>query len=252
MTTDSIRDALRAGRPVVSAWSSIPDPLVAEALAAVGYDAVTLDLQHGVGSDADLLSLLQAIDARNVPSLVRIPWNEPKTAMRALDLGAHGVIAPMIRHAGDVRDLVAACRYAPDGIRSFGPTRANLAFGPDYGARANDLVTVAAMIETRSAFEALDEVLAVPGLDMAFVGPADLSQALGGRPGADFEDGPVADALDRIVERCRAHGVAAGLFCRSPEYARAALVRGFAFVTADSDLAHLQRGASAALRTVRG
>ncbi len=237
---------------MISAWSSIGDPLVAEALATCGHDAVTFDLQHGAIAADRLLSLLQAASVHRTPTLVRVPWNDPADAMRALDLGAHGVIAPMIQGPDDVRRLVDACRYAPAGHRSFGPTRAALAFGADYGATANERVVVGAMIETRAAYEAIDEVLAVPGLDLAFVGPADLSQALGGPPGADFEEGAIPDALARIAERCRAHGVAAGVFCRSPRYARRMLQAGFAFVTVDSDLAHLQRGAREALRIARG
>lgn len=237
---------------MVSGWLTIGHPLLAEVLAHAGFDAVTVDAQHGAVSDGELLSVLQAISTTPAVPLVRVAWNEPAQVMKALDFGAYGVIAPMIETAADVRRLVAACRYPPVGRRSYGPTRAAYYGGADYASHANDTVLAIAMIETRAALEAIDEILAVPGLDMLFVGPADLSQALGGPPGADFEEGPVPEALDRILERCRGHGTPAGVFCRSPAYARAMLRRGFSFVTVDSDAGYVRRGAAEALRVVMG
>jgi len=251
MRENPVRTALREGRPVVSGWLTAGHPLLAESLAHAGYDAVTIDAQHGAVSDAELLSALQAISTTPAVPLVRVAWNEPARVMKALDLGAMGVIAPMIEGPRDVANLVAACRYPPAGRRSYGPTRAAMYAGADYASGANDAVLAIAMIETRSALEALDEILAVPGLDMVFVGPADLSQALGGPPGADFAEGPVPDALARILERSADHGVPAGVFCKDPDHARAMLERGFRFVTVDTDLGLLRRGAADALARVR-
>ena len=251
MRENPVRTALRAGRPVVSGWLTVGHPLLAESLAHAGYDAVTVDVQHGAVDDGELLGVLQAISTTSAVPLARVGWNEPARVMKALDLGAMGVIAPMIEGPRDVASLVAACRYPPAGRRSYGPTRAALYAGADYAEGANDAVLAIAMIETRSALEALDEILAVPGLDMVFVGPADLSQALGGPPGADFAQGPVADALERIVERGAHHGVPAGVFCKDPAYAGAMLRRGFRFVTIDTDLGLLRRGAADALARLR-
>jgi len=251
MRRNRVRRALDEGRSVVSGWLTVGHPLLAEALAHAGYDAVTVDAQHGAVDDAELLGVLQAISTTDAVPLVRVAWNEPARIMKALDLGAYGVIAPMIEGPDDVRSLVAACRYPPLGRRSHGPTRAALYGGADYPEHANDEILVVAMIETREALASLDAILEVPGLDMVFVGPADLSRALGGPPGADFTDGPVPTALDRIVERCAAHGVPAGVFCRSAQHAHAMLARGFRFVTADSDLGYVKAGAAAALATVR-
>lgn len=252
MRSNPVRRALDADAPVVSGWLTVGHPLLAEALAHAGFDAVTVDAQHGAVDDGELLGLLQAVSTTAAVPLVRVAWNEPARVMKALDLGAFGVIAPMIEGPQDVQRLVRACRYPPAGMRSYGPTRAKFYGGPDYAAHANDAVLAIAMIETRGALESLDAILAVPGLDMVFVGPADLSQALGGPPGADFEDGPVAEALDRVLARSREHGVAAGVFCRSADYARRMLQRGFRFVTVDSDLGYVSRGAAGALRVARG
>jgi 4-hydroxy-2-oxoheptanedioate aldolase len=251
MRENPVRTALREGRPVVSGWLTVGHPLLAETLAHAGYDAVAVDAQHGAVADHELLGVLQAISTTSAVPLVRVAWNEPARVMKALDLGAYGVIAPMIEGPRDVAQLVAACRYPPAGRRSYGPTRAALYAGPDYAAHANDTVLAIAMIETRAALEALDEILAVPGLDMVFVGPADLSQALGGPPGADFDDGPVAEALERIVARGAAHDVPVGVFCKDPGYARRMLSRGVRFVTVDTDVGTLRLGAGRALAALR-
>lgn len=251
MRTNRVRDALVAGGSVVSGWLTAGHPLLAETLAHAGFDAVTVDAQHGAVSDHELLAVLQAISTSPAVPLVRVAWNEPDRVMKALDLGAYGVIAPMIESAADVRRFVAACRYPPAGRRSYGPTRAALYAGAEYATEANGTVLAIAMIETREALGSLDEILGVPGLDLLFVGPADLSQALGGPPGADFDEGPVVAALDTILERSVAHGVPAGIFCRSPRYAREALERGFRFVTVDSDMAYVRHGAAGALEVVR-
>lgn len=251
MRPNPVRSALEADRSVVSGWLTVGHPLLAEAMASAGFDAVTVDVQHGAVEEGALLGVLQAISTTPAVPLVRVAWNEPARVMKALDLGAYGVIAPMIEGPRDVERFVRACRYPPAGHRSYGPTRAKYYAGADYAAHADATVLAIAMIETRAALESLDEILAVPGLDMVFVGPADLSQSLGGAPGADFEDGPVADALERVLERSREHGVAAGAFCRSAPYARGLLERGFRFVTVDSDVGYVARGAAEALSTVR-
>lgn len=251
MRENRVASALRASRPVVSGWLTVGHPLLAEAMAHAGYDAVTVDLQHGAVSDAELVSVLQALSTTDVTPLVRVAWNDPARLMKALDLGAYGVIVPMIEGPDDVRAALRAVRYPPVGARSYGPTRAAFYGGPDYAAHADEQIVLAAMIETRAALERIDEVLAVPGLDLAFVGPADLSQALGGPPGADFTDGPVPEALERILAAARRHGVPAGIFCKDAGYAARMLERGFRFVTADSDVGLLRRGAAAALRRLR-
>lgn len=252
MRKNPAKAALRSGSAVVSGWLTVGHPLMAEALAHLGYDAITVDLQHGAVSEHELGPLLQAISTTDVTPFVRVAWNDPARVMKALDLGAYGIIAPMIESADDVRALVSAGRYPPVGRRSYGPTRAAFYAGADYAAGANDEVILCAMIETRAALSDLDAILDVDGLDLVFVGPADLSQALGGPPGADFDDGPVVEALDRILDACARYGVPAGIFCKDPDYARRMLDAGFRFVTAGTDVGLLGLGAAAALRRVNG
>lgn len=234
------------------AWLTSPDPLVAETLARAGYDAVVVDQQHGAIDDAQALALLQAVHAAGQCAIVRVAWNAPHLVMKALDLGAWGVIAPMLDGPDDVRAFVAACRYPPAGTRSYGPTRGAALAGHDYFRRAEHEVVPIAMIETRSALESLDEILAVPGLGGVFVGPADLSQALGGPPGADFVDGPVPAALARIAERAAAAGVPAGLYARDPAYAARMVRSGYRFTALGGSLDLLAAAAASVLERFRG
>jgi 4-hydroxy-2-oxoheptanedioate aldolase len=247
MRPNRFRASLRAGAPATLGWCTSGHPLLVETVAHAGFDAVVLDMQHGAVDGSGLLAALQAISTSDATPIVRVPWNDPAVIMRALDLGAYGVIAPMIETVSDVERFVAACRYPPQGIRSFGPTRARLYAGPDYAAVANETVLAIAMIETRSAVEHLDAILAVPGLDAVFVGPADLSQAFGGPPGADWLAGLVPPLLERIVGSARAAAVPAGIFCRSATYAARMVGQGFGFVTLDGDVAYVEAGAAAAL-----
>lgn len=251
MRKNRVKAALREGSPIVSGWLTVGHSLMAEALAHLGYDAITIDLQHGGVSDHELAPLLQAISTTDVTPFVRVAWNDPPRVMKALDLGAYGVIAPMIESADDVRALVSAGRYPPVGRRSYGPTRAAFYAGDDYASAANGEIVLCAMIETRAALDDLDAILDVDGLDLVFVGPADLSQALGGPPGADFDAGPVVEALDRILEASERHRVPAGIFCKDPDHARRMLAKGFRFVTAGTDVGLLRDAAARNLASLR-
>lgn len=251
MRENTFRTRLLAGERLVNGWLSTGDPLVAETMAHAGFDALTLDMQHGASDLGDALRICQAVSSTAAVPLVRVPWNDPATIMKVLDLGAYGVICPMIEGRSDAEAFVRSCRYPPGGNRSFGPVRGLLYGGADYPTRANDTVLAIAMIETRSALEQLDDILAVPGLDAIFVGPADLSQALGGPAGTDWGDGPVRAALDTILERCGEHRVPAGIFTRSPAYARAMHDLGFTFVTVGSDLGYVAAGAREVLDQLR-
>ncbi len=165
-----------------------------------------------------------------------MPWNEPGIIMKLLDAGCYGVICPMINSADEAAAFVGACRYPPHGYRSYGPTRASLYAGSDYAANANEEVLTLAMIETEAGLENLEEIVQVPGLDAVYVGPADLSQSLGGKPGADFEEGPVVEALERIVKVAREHNVVAGLHNNSTKYAKKMIDMGYQFVTVETDI----------------
>ena len=163
----------------------------AEVMARQGFDALVVDMQHGTTELSNVLPMLQAISQTDTVPVVRVPWNDPAIIMKALDLGAYAIIVPLVNTAEDAAKAVAACRYPPVGMRSSGPVRAVHYGGADYLANANDEIVLMAMIETKEGLANLDAICATPGLDAVYIGPSDLSYALGLDPRGDNPD-PVA------------------------------------------------------------
>ena len=227
---------LLAGGKAVNGWCSIPSPVTAEIVARAGFDSVSIDLQHGLIDYAGALNMLQAVDILGVPTLARVPWNEPGIIMKLLDAGVGGIICPMINTRAEAEQLVAATRYAPMGGRSFGPTRAIPLWGSDYVKRAGDLITVFAMIETRQALNNLDDILTVEGIDGVYVGPADLGLSLGYQPTLLPTDKEVQDGIATILSKANAAGKLAAIHCGSPEMAADMLEKGFSLASLMTDV----------------
>ena len=200
-----------------------------------------------------MLAALTAIDAggRSV-GLVRVEANDATPIGRALDAGAAGVIVPLVNTAEDAATAVAASRYPPAGVRSYGPTRSGMRIGP-APAEADSAVVVLAMIETADGLANVEEIAATPGLDGLYIGPSDLTLAVGG---AGPADPAVADAfesaLGRVRRACEANGLAAGLHTRSGEEAAQRMSEGFTLLTVASDIIHLEAAARAHLAAVDG
>jgi 4-hydroxy-2-oxoheptanedioate aldolase len=242
MRENRLRTLWKADRAAVNGWLAIPDAFSAEVMAHQGWDTLTIDMQHGVIDYGAIVPMLQAISSTPTVPIVRVPWLEPGIVMKVLDAGAYGVICPMVNTREDAQRFVAYTNYAPRGTRSFGPVRATLYGGPDYAQHANATIVRFAMIETKQALDNLDDILSVEGLDAIYIGPSDLSLALGCRPVFDDVDPPVAQAIDHIVARAKAHGVVAGVHNGVPEVARARVAKGFRFVTLGSDARLLAAG----------
>jgi 4-hydroxy-2-oxoheptanedioate aldolase len=236
---NTLRAIWARGGTVVNGWLSIPSAFSAEVMAHQGYDSLTIDMQHGVTDYQVAVTMLQAISTTSVIPLARVPWNDPAILMKSLDAGVYGVICPMINTRAEAEALVRACKYPPRGYRSFGPVRASIYAGGDYIDHANDDLVVMPMIETAEALRNLDEILSVPGVDAVYVGPADLSLALGCRPRLDQTDAPVVEAQQKIVEACKRHGVVAGIHNATSGYALKMMAAGYQFVTLASDSRHL-------------
>ena len=234
----------QAGQPIVNAWLSMPGSYTAEVVARQGYHAVTVDLQHGMMDFETAMAMLQAISTTDATPLVRCPAVDGPQVMRLLDAGAYGVICPQVDSPALAQRFVQACRYPPAGTRSFGPARGVLYGGADYFDHANSHVLALAMIESQQALDALDAILDTPGLDGIYVGPNDLALSLGQRPGAELQ-GPVADAIDRILAAALARGLLAGIFCADAAIARHRLAQGFHLVTPGNDAAILAQGCKA-------
>lgn len=251
MRENRLRTIWQAGGAVVNGWLAIANPFSAETMAHQGWDSLTIDLQHGVVDYAGMVGMLQAISTTPTVPVVRVPWLEPGILMKALDAGAYGVICPMVNSREDAQKLVAYTHYAPRGTRSFGPIRALLYGGADYPQQADATIVTFAMIETAAALDHLDEILSVEGLDAIYIGPSDLSLALGCRPAFDDLDPRAAEAVDHILARAQAHGVVAGIHNGTPESALARIAKGFQFVTIGSDARFMAAGAQQAVADMR-
>lgn len=204
----NIKHRWKAGEVTWGAWLMVPTPLTAEILAKCGYDWVLVDMQHGCMDYETAVDMIRAIDLSGAVPMVRVPWNEPGIIGRMLDAGAMAIVAPMIEGVEDAQRLVQACRYPPEGRRSLGPIRVSARDGAGYVMTANERVAVIPMIETASALEAVEDIAAVEGVDALFVGPFDLSFALGLPPG-DNDGKPAFDAaIARINAAAKAQGIA--------------------------------------------
>jgi len=234
MRPNTTKNRFLANEPIVNAWLSISSSYAAEIVAQQGFHSVTVDLQHGMIGFESAMTLFQAISTTSATPLVRCPSLDESVIMRLLDAGAYGVICPQIDNADMARRFVAACRYAPEGSRSFGPARGLLYGGPDYFEHANDHVLALAMIESRDGLDNVEAILATPGLDGIYIGPNDLALSLGVKPGAETT-GIVAQAVAHILAATRAHGLLAGIFCASSALARQRLAEGFHLVTPGND-----------------
>jgi 2,4-dihydroxyhept-2-ene-1,7-dioic acid aldolase len=247
---------LREGsRPLFAAWVGSPEPLVAEACARCSFEAVVVDLQHGQVPPEAVTRMAFPLAALEKPLVVRIPVGAYEMASRLLDAGAGAVIAPMINSAADAAALVAATKYTPLGRRSWGPTRALDVFrvgAADYLAGANGNLLALAMIETREALAALDEILAVPGIDGVFVGPYDLTLTLFGGRGMDVGNPETTAALDHIVSRAHAARKISAIYAADGEKARIYAAAGYRLVAVGSEGGYLRAGAELMLAAARG
>jgi 4-hydroxy-2-oxoheptanedioate aldolase len=232
-------------------WCMVPSAFSAEVVSASGCDWLVIDLQHGLIGDEEMRGMVQAAAIRRTPVIVRVPWNEPAPIMRALDAGAEGVIVPMVNTVAEAERAVRASRYPPRGFRSWGPLRSSMAqpgFTPELG---NEQTVCIVMIETEEAFENLDAILEVPGVDGVLVGPNDLaishtgSNAGAGRSPRDVE------MIETIAGRCQEHGVAAGISCGDAQDARRWEQTGYTLLAVSSDVALIGEGMARSLAEAR-
>jgi 4-hydroxy-2-oxoheptanedioate aldolase len=243
---ESLRRRLAEGGPAFGGWSTLGSPLPAEILAQLGFDYVCVDLQHGLSSLESAPPAIQGVTAAGSVPLVRVPGNEPWLIMRALDLGAFGVVVPLVSTPEQAAQAATACRYPPEGVRSWGPVRTATALGATAAER-NEHVLCVGMIETVEGVANLEAICRTPGLDAIYVGPSDLGLSHGLPPGPELNA-----VIARIAETSKRCGVPAGIHARSGEAARAAIEAGYTFATVTSDRDLLARAARAELAAARG
>ncbi|HTX00285.1 MAG TPA: aldolase/citrate lyase family protein [Acidimicrobiales bacterium] len=241
--------AERAGQPAFGLWSSIGDPFVLEALAVAGPDYVCIDMQHGLAHEGSLVSSVQAVAAGGSLPVVRVPEANAAAVMKALDAGAGGVVVPLVESGAEAKLAVDACRFPPAGTRSYGPFRASIA-ARTSDPRQLEKVALIAMIETRAGIANLEEIAATEGLSALYVGPSDLSLALGLDPGS-FDAPEFVAVLEQIRSACERHGIVAGLHCYEGTMARRYADEGFGMVTVAVDMRTLRSAVAAEMARAR-
>jgi 2-dehydro-3-deoxyglucarate aldolase/4-hydroxy-2-oxoheptanedioate aldolase len=242
--TNHVKRALREGRPTAGSWLHLCSASSAEIMSRAGFDWLLIDMEHGHVDYQTLLAQLQAIEGSPTIPIVRVQWNDPAVIKRVLDLGAYGVMVPWVASRTEAEAAVRAAKYAPAGIRGIAGSHRAAGYGrhaAEYWKRANDEVLVVIQVETPSAVADIEQIVAVPGVDVAFIGPGDLSAALGHLGDAAHPD--VQAAMGRVEAAARARGVALGNITRNWDQARALYERGYQFLTLCSDTTLLTHGA---------
>ena len=252
MRKNKLKQIFKEGKAVINGWLQIPNSFSAEVMAHQGWDSLTIDMQHGLIDYSNALPMLQAISTTDVVPMARVNWNEPGQIMKILDAGAYGVICPMVSNREQAEKFVQACLYPPKGYRSYGPTRGLIYSGNDYADHANDEIIKLAMIETSEALQKLDEIMSTPGLNGIYIGPADLSLAIGQKPAFDNLEGtPTYEQITNILKHSKKNNLVAGIHNATPEYAQKMIKIGFQLVTIGSDQRYMSAGAKAAVSKLK-
>jgi 2-keto-3-deoxy-L-rhamnonate aldolase RhmA len=239
----SLRARVLNGELLTGTWVNLGSNISAEIAARAGFDWVLIDLEHGSGNEADLVSQLQAVDTTDTLSVVRIAWNEAPRFKRTLDMGAGGVMIPYVNTAEQARQAVSAMRYPPQGVRGAARFHRANGFGTQfdsYFAEANEKLLTVVQIETAEAVENAEEIAAVDGADVLFIGPLDLSVSLGIT--GQMQHPEFRAAVKRVIEACRVHGKSPGILLPAAAQISAAVEDGFRFLAAGSDGAAVAAG----------
>lgn len=247
----ALRSLWDDGRTAYGGWCTIPSPFVAELMGAAGYDWICVDTQHGLVGYAELRGMLQALSISGTPAFVRVSGHDSAPIGKALDAGAHGIIVPTVDTAEQAHAAVAAARYPPLGERSWGPTRAALVtpgLTPDLSNRS---VVVVVMIETVEALRNLDSILAVPGVDVALVGPYDLAVSSGLGTDVVSRAPEQIDGIDAVLRGCLRHRVIPGISGGDASLADRWSRLGYQLVSVGSDSALLATAVRASLAAAR-
>lgn len=243
MRINTAKQKMLEGKPAFGFPLALGSPLVAELLSDCGIDFLMLDTQHGSwGADSTIAALI-AVRAGSAVPMARVARNDYTLIGRLLDEGIMGIVVPMVHTAEEARAAADACRFPPVGTRSWGWGRART-YGDDYPDWINDQIFVAVQIESIQAVENAEAILATPGVDGCWTGPADLSLSMGFMPNEMDQREEHARALEKIVQACHNTGKIPGIACGSPEDALRRADQGFRFLTAGGDVGMLLRGAA--------
>jgi len=235
---NTIKERLKNGENVIGTFVKSTDVTTVEILGLCGYDFIVVDNEHTIMNKETLTNILRVCDSTDMMSMVRIREVNEAQVRQALDTGAMGIMVPMTSTKEEVENVVKYSKYAPEGVRGYSASHRAAAYGfmnaTEYAEISNRETMVACYCETKGAVDNIDEILAVPGLDIIFIGPFDLSQALGvtGNPGHKI----VQDAIDMVTKKARAAGKAVGTIAADPASAKALFDRGIQYVCMSSDI----------------
>ncbi len=246
------KHAIAEGKLQLGCWLGLADPYIAEISAGAGFDWLLIDGEHAPNDLRSIVAQLQVIAARDAQAVVRPPIGETWVIKQMLDAGAQSLLIPMVESAAQVRDLLAAVTYPPHGVRGVGAAlvRASDFSGiTDYLTTARDEICLLAQVENRKGMAALDEILAVDGLDGVFIGPSDLAADMGfiGQAGAPEVRRAVLNAMERIV----AAGKAGGILTLDTELQKACRDIGASFIATEIDVTLFARNMRAAASRAR-
>jgi len=247
---DDLKKRLKSGETLIGPILIIPSPDVAEIMSLVGFDYLWIDLEHGPGDIIQAQALIQAVGGR-CPCVIRVPENKEVWIKKALDTGCDGVVVPQVRSAAEAREAVACCLYPPKGRRGAGAARAQgygMAF-QEYVAKANETLAIILQIEHADAVRNIDEILAVPGIDAALIGPFDLSGSLGLL--GQITHPRVQEAIETVRRRSLEAKVPLGIYAVDAQAARGAIASGFTLIALNTDAGWLAKGARQALEEAR-
>lgn len=252
MRRNPVREKLRNGASSIGTWLCLPDPTAARLLACVGFDWLTVELEHApvdietavqtVGIVASQGAVAGMAGRPGTVPLVRVPSNTAENIKRVLDNGAFGIVVPMVNSRAEAAAVVDAARYGPLGNRSVGGFlhAVNFETDPDtYYDCANEEVLVVVQIEHVAAVERADEILAVPGIDAFFIGPNDLLKSMGRKPAMESDAPEFIAAVEHLLALGKRHRVAGGIHTADAAAARRRVDQGFQLVAVASDVALL-------------
>jgi 2-keto-3-deoxy-L-rhamnonate aldolase RhmA len=242
---NKLKSRLKAGEQTYGVWMSVESPIVTELLSTLGFDWFVFDTEHNPIEIYQVQTLMQAMRGNQTTPIVRVVWNDLVPIKRALDVGAYGVVVPWVNTLQEAEMAVKACRYAPRGLRGCGPRRAAM-FDSEYLKTADEEILVIAQIETKKAVENIDEILSVDGIDVSYIGPADLSASYGHLGNMSHPE--VQQAIDRVFKASEAAGVATGVHMGAGKTIMDRVEKGYNFITVGSDLQFFRSGADEILR----
>jgi len=248
----NLKNRIRQGETLFGCWLNLGSPVTAEIVGAAGFDWVLIDFEHGTGSEKDILHQLQALEHTPAAAIVRVESFQRQRFHRMLDFGAEGIMCPQIRTEDEARQAAAALRYQPEGIRGVAMMVRASGFGADFQTyhanQKNNLIGIV-QIEAEPVLNILDAVASIDGIDVLFIGPMDLSMALGtyGQPAHPR----YWEAVKAVADAALKAGKAAGILLLNMDDFKRYNDLGYRFIASGSDAVFVQRGAKQILETLR-